>query len=78
MSKAVLPSVSVSFWRRGVEVLRVLEDGVDGVGGLERDGELVAEAGAIRGGEKWSERRDHGNRGEAEIAPGCDRFLRGA
>ncbi len=29
---------------------------------------MVDEAGAIRGGEKWSERRDHGNRGEAEIA----------
>ena len=55
------------FLARGVEVLRILEDGGDGVGGFERDGELVAEAGDIGGGEKWSERRDHRDRGEAEV-----------
>ncbi len=55
------------FLAGGVEVLGILEDGVNGVGGFERDGELVAEAGDVGGGEKWSERLDHGNGGEMEI-----------
>ena len=52
---------------RGVEVLRVLEYGEDGVGGLERDGELVAEAGDVGGGIERSQRADHGGGGETKI-----------
>src|SRR5579871_2130856 len=47
------------FLARGVEILRVLEDGIDGVGRFESDGELMAEAGNVSGGIERSQRSDH-------------------
>ena len=57
------------------DIRRLLERGLHNVGGLEPDGELMAEAGVVSGREKRRVGRHHGDRAEIEIALAVPGFL---